>query len=954
MKNTKMKNVLLLLCFLPGFLLAQQGTISGTVVDGSNSETMISLPVIVVGTDMVITTDFDGKYALQVPVGTYTLRFTYLGYTDKIVSDVVVKANEVTYLDIRMDEASTGLEEIVVTAKSIERTENALLMLQRNADKIQDGISYQEMSRMAVGNVASAITKITGTSIQEGKYVVVRGLGDRYSISQLNGLPMPSIDPYRNSAQLDMIPTKLLDNIIASKTFTPDQPGTFTGGNIDIKTKSFPEQQTFSLTLAMGYNAQNNLRNDFLSDASTNDDIFGYGLKDRARPAILSDSLFALYGDKNAELKSRFGDSLAASTIDQAVNAMDYQFDTLHRRSNMDYGISLAYGNSFKTGKKSTLGFILGGTYRQDYEHRPDALNASWFVFDINAGDLMNSGNYRRTESSQSPTINGLGGLAYKINELNSIDMNVIYNHSATETTTYLIGEDGNNIIAPSYKKGRAQMWQEREMINYQLAGKHHLPSLGHLEIDWRASLVNANREEPNLRFFSSQYDEESDIEGIPLANVNDPFYFWRSLTDDIKVGAIDFTLPIFLRKNDGSKLKFGGYVSHKDRNFDENRYLVASSQFATDFTGDFATFFAPENMGVMRQEKMNNGKTRYVIGNYINEATRVENSYEGYEDVQAAYAMITFSPLRKLKVVAGARLESTDIFVQSKIVQIIGETPDSTNTGQIEVANVLPSLNLIFALSDKMNLRGGYNQTLARPNLREIAPFASFDPLIDEFFIGNPQLVTTDIRNYDLRWEWFTQPGEVFAVSAFYKTFDNPITLQYLNSSNPEFQYTNADKGEIGGLEFEARKTLGFLGRRFENFKMSANLTLITSSMDVKQQSGLEPPSRPFEGQSPVLANLILGYNALKSKWDIQVAYNYTGKRLAVIGLVSPDIYESGFSSLDAVITKRIGHVSIKLAANNLLNPYFTTSSTYEGQEYLTRQYKRGTSFVMSVGYEL
>ncbi|MBK8829470.1 MAG: TonB-dependent receptor [Saprospiraceae bacterium] len=949
-----MNKLILLLCFLPGLLLAQQGTISGTVVDDETAETMIALPVIVVGTDIVRTTDFDGKYSIQVPAGTYTIKFAYLGYQDKLVTDVIVKDGEVTFLDVKMVSASTGLEEIVVTAKSIERTENALLMLQRNSDKIQDGISYQEMSRMAVGNVATAMTKITGTSIQEGKYVVVRGLGDRYSLSQLNGLPMPSIDPYRNSAQLDLIPTKLLDNIIATKTFTPDQPGTFTGGNIDIRTKSFPERQTLSLSVSMGYNAQNNLREDFLSHEGGDGDKWGYGLQSRERPDILSDSLFAIYDDKNAELDARFGDSLAASTIDQAVNAMNLKFDTLHQKSLMDYGVSLSYGNSYRTGDKSSLGLILGASYRQEYENRPDALQASWFVYDDKAGDLRNSGNYRRSDSSVNPTVNGFGGLAYKFNDYNTIDFKLIYNHSASKSTTFLVGEDGENIIAPSYKLGRAQLWQERQMINYQVAGEHHLPKLGDLEIAWRGSIVNADRIEPNLRFFSSQYDAETGTEGIPLANVNDPYYFWRNLNDDIKVGAIDFTLPILKHKNDGSKIKVGGFLSNKERNFDEYRYIIATPQYATDYTGDIDAFFADDNTGLLRVDKLSGGRSRYVIGNYINEATRVENSYAGYEDVSAAYAMVTISPLRKLKLIAGARLESTDIFVQSKIVQIIGETPDSTNTGQIDVTNVLPSANLVYAIGESMNLRGSYNQTLARPNLREIAPFASFDPLIDEFFIGNPELVTTDIKNYDLRWEWFTQPGELYAVSVFYKTFKNPISLQYLNSSNPEFQYANVDEGTIGGIELELRKTLGFIAPAFDKFKISTNLTFITSTMDVIEQSGLEPESRPFEGQSPLLANLSLGYLNPDSKWDIQVSYNYTGERLAVVGLNSPDIYERGLSTLDAVISKKLGNVSLKFAANNLLNPNYTTSSEYLGQEYLTRQYKKGTSFVLSVAYEL
>jgi len=944
----------MLLCFLPGFLLAQQGTISGTVIDEETAETLISVPVIIVDTDIVRTTDFDGKYSIPLASGLYSVKFTYLGYQNKVVTDVEVKANAVTYLDILMVTALSEMQEVVVTAKAIERTENALLMLQRKSDKIQDGISSQEMSRMAVGNVAAAMTKITGTSVQDGKYVVVRGLGDRYSISQLNGLPMPSIDPYRNSAQLDLIPTKLLDNIIATKTFTPDQPGTFTGGNIDIKTKSFPEQRTLSLSISMGYNAQSNLRDDFLTHEGGSGDNWGFGLKNRERPDILSDPLFKEYGDKNAELKARFGDSLAAYVIDQVVNSMSFQFDTLHKKSFLDYGMSLAYGNSYRTGDKSSLGLILGASYKQEYDHRPDAIQASWYVFDINAGDLRNSGYYRKIESSENPVVNGFGGISYKFNDFHHVDFKLMYNHNATKGTTYIIGEDGDNILAPSFKLGRALTWQERQMINYQVTGEHHFPSLGNIELEWRASIVDATREEPNMRFFSSQYNSETGSEGIPLANVNDPFYFWRTLTDDIKVGAIDISIPILNQKNDGSKIKVGGLLSYKDRNFDEHRYIVASPQFASKYSGEFTDFFGTDNIGLLRVEELSGDRKRYVIGNFINEATRVENAYRGNEDVGAAFAMLTLTPLRNLKLITGARLENTDIFVQSNIVQIIGEEPDSTNTGAIDVTDILPSVNLVYSLKKNMTIRACYNQTLARPNLREIAPFASFDPLIDEFFVGNPELVTTDIKNYDLRWEWFTQPGELFAISGFYKSFEHPISLQYLNSSNPEFQYTNVESGSIGGVEFEVRKSLGFIGSTFDNFKFSANLTLITSSMDVITQSGLEPESRPFEGQSPLLSNVIFGYQHPDSGLDIQLAYNYTGDRLVAIGLASPDIYERGVSTLDAVIAKRIGNVSLKLAASNLLNSKFTTSSEYLGQEYLTQQYTKGRSFNLTVAYEL
>ena len=308
------------------------------------------------------------------------------------------------------------------------------------------------------------------------------------------------------------------------------------------------------------------------------------------------------------------------------------------------------------------------------------------------------------------------------------------------------------------------------------------------------------------MRFFSSQYNSEDDTHGIPLANVNDPFFFWRSLQDNVKSAAVDFTLPFTAFGNPGNTVKVGGFYSSKNRNFDELRNIVAISPNSTsfrDYDGNVNAFLGPENTGVV-DTTQTESKTNYIVANYLNEATRIENSYFGYEDVWAVYGMVNISPWSRLRLVLGGRYEDTDIYVQSKIVEAIEEEePDSSNTGQIKSSVFLPSINAIFSLTENMNLRASYSHTLARPNLREIAPFASFDPLIDQFFIGNPNLVNTDVKNMDLRWEWFMNPGEILAVSAFYKVFDNPISLQYLNSSNPEFQYTNVDRGEIKGLEF-------------------------------------------------------------------------------------------------------------------------------------------------------
>ncbi|MEL6926482.1 MAG: carboxypeptidase-like regulatory domain-containing protein, partial [Bacteroidota bacterium] len=291
---------LAILAFLP-FLLNAQGTISGTILDEKYGDPLIGANVVIEGTTTGASTDFDGKYSFDLEAGTYNIVMSYIGYQDKTIQEVIVKEGEITYLDGALSDEAQELDlNVVVKAKAIERSENALLMLQRKSDKIQNGISSQEMSRLAVGNAAKAMGKVTGTSVVDGKYVYVRGLGDRYSIAQLNGLMLPSIDPYRNSVQLDLIPTSLLDNIITAKNFTPDQPATFTGGNLNIKTKSLPEREIFKVSISTEFNPQNNLIDNFLTyDDGVDTDWLGYGAAQRARPDFLDDPEVSQFLDQN-------------------------------------------------------------------------------------------------------------------------------------------------------------------------------------------------------------------------------------------------------------------------------------------------------------------------------------------------------------------------------------------------------------------------------------------------------------------------------------------------------------------------------------------------------------------------------------------------------------------------------------------------------------------------------
>ena len=357
----------LLTLALSAFLLhsiTAQGIISGTLLDENSGEPLMFANVAIEGTSTGTSTDLDGKYQFEAISGSHTLVYSYVGYQDKKVTEVEVKDGEVTTMDVTLSDQAVNLQlDIVVQAKAIERSENALLLLRKKSDKIQDGISSQEMSRYGVSNAAGAMKKVTGATISEGKYVYIRGLGDRYSLSQLNGLVIPSADPYRNSAQIDLIPTNLLENIVTSKTFTPDLPGTFTGGSVDIRTKSFPEQFTLSLSVSGGYNAQNNLINDFLSYDGGSSDYWGYDDGSRERPAIFDNARVRELGLLNQSLFPRPRDGKEGATesaqlVDQLIRSSNNNFTTRNMRSPLDHGFSLSLGNQIKMGNNA-LGLIL-------------------------------------------------------------------------------------------------------------------------------------------------------------------------------------------------------------------------------------------------------------------------------------------------------------------------------------------------------------------------------------------------------------------------------------------------------------------------------------------------------------------------------------------------------------------------------------------------------------------
>ena len=933
----------LMMCMLS---VMAQGSLSGTIYDESSGEPLIGATILVVETGTGTATDFDGKYQITgLAAGSYSLEISYVGYSTATLTAVEIKNNDVNYLDYALSDGAVGLAEVVVTAKVIERSETALLLIRRKAEVVQDNIGADEMSRYAVNDAAGALKKVTGATVQGGKYIYIRGLGDRYSLSQLNGLIIPSTDPYRNSAQLDLIPTNLLDNITTTKTFTPDQPGTFTGGNVDIVTKSFPETRTFNVSVSTGYNSKSNLRDDYLTQMGGNSDYFGYDDGTRALSSILTDEKTAQWLNQNGEREARRGNpdaAEAAAALDAAADALIPQFAPTRTNSPLDHSLGFSFGNQYSLGGDRKLGIIASASFKQDYQHLNNFLIANYQVFNVNADTLFNFGFFETDESITNPTVNGLLGAAFRLNSNNDITFNLIYNHSTEEKSTVIFGEKPDNIISPRFLNGYGLSFQERELLNYQLGGKHVFPDLGNLRIDWRASLVKSSQLEPQTRFWQDAINTESGLYSVGGADLQDPFLFWRNLNDDQFSAKVDFTLPF----GGNNKFKFGGYLSRKDREFSEFQYrLVTTSRSAPFYQGDPNQFVRDYN-GII--DNSDDG-TRYFSGNYVEDQRNPNNVYSGFDDVNAAYGMVTYNLVSNLKFVGGARLETTDIFTRNSAES----QPDSLRQGQLDDVNILPSANLIWEVIENMNVRTSYSRTLARPNMREVSPYFSFDPIRNAFFRGNVDLDKTDITNLDLRWEYFFGRGEVIAVSGYYKDFTNPIVQQFIRSANIEIRYGNVPSAQLYGVEFELRKDLGFIAPAFENFRFNTNLSFIKSMTDVEQFVGSEPVDRPFEGQPTAIVNAALNYENRDHGWDATLSLNYVGDRLNTIGRESnPDLYDRGRAQLDINVIKRIGNLNLRFSIQNLTDDPYILAADFKGREFVYNEFKRGLDFGLGVSY--
>ncbi len=927
-----------------------QGTLRGTVIDDITGEAVSFADVLIESTGEGTSTDLDGTFSFSLSPGTYEITVSFLGYSDMKIQNVIIKHGEVNALgEVRMKEESEVLEEVVVEAEVIRNNEEGLLTIQRKSANVVDGISARAISRSGDANVAAAIKRVTGVSIEGGKHVYVRGLGDRYTKTLLNGMAIPGLDPDKNSVQMDIFPTNLLNNVLVFKTFTPDLPGDFTGGTVDIETKDFPEKETFVIGVNLGFKPNMHFKNNYLTYDASPMDRFGFGKNSRALPFGYNEWIPS---EVDARSNLALGEKLESMT-----RAFSGEMATRQEANFMDYALSASYGNQVNK-ENWDLGYTFAVNYRQGTEFYEDAIfNSYQKETDPTAYNLTLMSNDVASYGQQSVLWSALASGALKSGG-NKFKFGVFHSQNGVSKAADIRTEIGDDNPATLIKDNLE--YQQRSVTNVILGGKH---AIDKWTLEWKVSPTLSKIDEPDIRYTAYEYFPEEDrfaLSGGVGAEVSRAFRFLEEYNVSTRFDT-KYDFEMFGRK---ANMKMGLSQTYKARDFSILNYNFGFKG-SREVSGDPNEFFEPA--GIWDLE--NTLGTVFVQGNY-----EPANTYDATQSVNAVYVMNEAMVHPKLKAIYGLRVEQA-------VNRYTGQNQQGTvvldNDKVLDELNFLPSVGLVYNVMDKMNIRASFSRTVARPSFKEKSVAQIRDRLSGRFFYGNIDVEQTDINNMDLRWEYFYDRGEMIALSGFAKMFKNPIELvSYRVESTPGvytyfpdiFTPENGGDALVVGAELEARKKLAFISDKLEDFSIGTNLTYVHSQVKMKEaeytikqnfaREGEEvSDTRPLLGQSPYIVNVYLNYQGSANDWEANLSYNVQGPRLSVVGFGTvPDVYTVPFHSLNFKATKRFGtedQWGVSVQARNLLSSERKkVYDSYQAEEKVFELLRPGMSFSLGINY--
>ncbi len=964
MHMTKFLSALFL--FISLCSLSQTGKITGKIIDAKTGETLPGATAVLEGTTKGASADFDGNFSLNnVPAGKVNLIMSYISYDSKKFTDVEVKANDVTNINVQLEpSSSTTFSEVVIVVEMIKENNAALTMMQKNNVSVSDGVSAETIKRTPDRNTADVLKRVSGVTIIDDKFVIIRGLSDRYNVSFLNNSPLPNTEADKKAFSFDIFPANMLDNIIVNKTATPDMPADFAGGIVQINTKNIPDKNFISLSLSSGYNTITTGK-DKLTYKGGKYDWLGLDDGSRSMPNNIPEANdFPQLNSERGNLAKNFKNdwSLGSDKFDPNLSA---QF---------------AIGQNFKRKEKDFFGVLFSLTYnnsksfykRERYAYSNNSSGSS--------ENQLDDKYLLETYSNQTLAASILN-FSFKLNENHSISFKNIGSISSDNKLIHSNGSTGLSNNNPAINDITTRFFKSSTVYSGQLTGEHYMPKLK-LKANWVGSYGKTSRTIPNYRTTSYSYFGKPNDPDDPysvyydvmpsaiIANASSgPDYsgyrLYSKLDENIKSFRADVSRSFKVSENFKQDVKVGGYYQFRNRTF-YNRQLgiiKSSSKFKSSLLYLPADqIFAEENMGQVIPSNVAGYPDS--SGFLLYDMTKPSDIYDANSSLFAHYIMLTSKVKDWFTAVYGLRIEN--------FTQTVNGHKKKNDTlafvqGQVDY---LPSINLIFGLNSKQNIRASYSKTLNRPEFRELAPFNFYDPETRLLFSGNDTLKQCSINNYDLRWEIYPGRGQLLSVSGFYKDFKNPIEMSVQEYAPDEITFKNSPKAVVYGAELEFRVILGSLFKTdsckfLNNLSLFSNLSYIKSEVEVYSPgSTTEKYKRPMQGQSPYIVNGGILYNDTELGFSVGAMINRIGPRIFNIGSKNePDRWENGRTVLDFQASKQFlkNRLDVRFSIKDVLHQqlYFyqngdKNSAFNKQKDFVNFSQTYGSVYALQISFKL
>lgn len=903
------------------------GALSGTVLSADGQDPIARAQLFFSGITIEVETNKAGQFSVELPAGVYSVSIVHPRFSSQTLENIRVIPERQVNLEIELTPAGVRLQDYVVTAPYVEGSIASVIEQQRAASGVSDVLGAAQISATGDSNAAQALTRVTGLTVEDGKFVLVRGQPSRFTLALFNGSPLPSPEPLQQVVPLDLFPTGILEGIEVQKSYTANKPGSFGAGLVELNTIGIPAESFLKFSASTSVNDISAFQDGRSYDGGTYD-FLGFDDGTRELPAEIAQAT-----ENGTVSLNNLPDEEAASAGQSFPNILDLDDRTLPP----DLSLSIAGGTSIPLPSDGVIGFVATGGYRNQWRQQERIQRG----FEFNGEILAVEDDLRESRTDNDVTLSGLltAAATWDNHEFRSNTFIVQQTQQRSQLVT------GQRVGSGQLVDVRSSLlsYIERSLVAQQLLGRHDFE---YFQIAYRGLIAQAQRDAPDRREYTYQSPP-----GRDLFNVEDPTGLTRefSFVDDSQYSfGVDLSTDLFADEKDFFRVtpSLGVAYRQTDRNAGAQTFFIQPER-GTDRTDPPETLFDPRRIPAGELELTDLS----LFGG---------DDYTGDATIQAVYVRADFGIGDLARLVLGVRQESADYFVET--LQLAVPTLEPIESG-FDETNLLPAGSLTVFVLDDVQIRAAYGKTVSRPLFNELSPSLFVDPDSGQQFLGNENLVQTEIEGYDVRAEWYPSTTESLSFGVFLKDYTNPLERTFLPDSGGAFTGTfqNADEARVTGIEFGGRVELGRLRELFDvpslfdSIYLSANAAFLDSEVTLAEAGVATSTIRPLEGQADLVINGQLGLDT--DEHDLTIAYNRVGRRLRQVGVFNqPDVFQDPLDVLDINYSWSLdGNWTLKASASNLFNARVRLTQQRESQEPVVwREFQRGRGFGVGLVYAL